>query len=97
MAGGEAVEQISLPGHRAGKVSHDRPGGVSAEAKSTGIVEFLHCPHERHVAVADQFEQRLRPADVLLGNRYHQAQVRPDDPILDDIGPHQQYLDVLEL
>src|SRR6185312_5935242 len=40
--------------NRTGVVFHDCPGGVSAELEAAAVIELLHGPHERQIAVADQ-------------------------------------------
>src|SRR5690606_13471316 len=56
----------------------DPPGGVGGELVSAGVVELLHRADEPQVALLDQVEQGQTAAQVALGDRHHQAQVRFD-------------------
>ena len=86
---------LMLVRNRAGEVLHDRPAGVRAELVAAGVVELLHGPDQRHVAVADQLEEVVRRADVPLGDRDHQPQVGADDLVLDRHGLVVQPLDLV--
>ena len=83
-----------LVGDGAGEVLHDRPTGVGAELVAPRVVELLHRPHQRHVAVADQLEEVLRRAHVPLGDRHHQPQIGADDLVL---GRHGLVVEPLDL
>ena len=101
LRGGLRVEQPLLPGDvsqtqvmlfrdRPGIVLHHRPGGVGAELGASGVVELLHGPHQRNVPVADDLEERRRPAHVLLGDAHHQPKIGADDPLPQCVNPLHQ-------
>ena len=96
---GDARLEPTLTPHFVGdaprKVLHDGPARVGAELVAQRVVEFLHGPHQRHVAVADQFEETVLAAGVPLGNGDHQAKVRRDDLVLDRHGIAVELLDAV--
>src|SRR5690348_4780501 len=52
------------------------PGSVSAEAVPAAPVIALDGSHQANVTFLDEIEQRQTPANVALGDTYHQTQVR---------------------
>ena len=59
--------------------------------------EMFHCPHQRHVSVADHLEDILIQPKVPLGDRYHQSKVsannlvsRGDDILVELLNPRHQ-------
>ena len=60
------------PGHRLA----DPPVGIRRELEAALVVELLDRPDQADVALLDQVEQAHPAADVLLGDRDDEAQVR---------------------
>jgi hypothetical protein len=60
----------------------DPPGRVGGELVAAGVVELLHRADQAEVTFLDQVEEHQPPADVALGDRHHQPQVRLDQPLL---------------
>ena len=81
---------------RAGEVLHDRPRRVGAELEPAAVVELLHRPHQRQVAVAHQVVDALPQRQLLLRLRVHEPLVATDegvaalaDAVLQLLHPHQ--------
>src|SRR5262249_21348991 len=97
MAGDESVPAVLLLGDRPGEVPHDRPARVGAELETPARVELLDGADQRHVAVGDQFEKVVRRPGILLGDRDDQAEVGPDDLVLEGQRLRLQPLDLIKL
>src|ERR687891_368919 len=67
-----------LVGHGPGDSLADPPGGVGGELEALPVVELLHGPHQAEVPLLGQVEEQHAPAEEPLGDRDHQAEVRPD-------------------
>lgn len=83
LTGPKSFAVLEFVGDRAGKVAHDGPGRIGAELVAPSVVKFVDCPHQGNVAVANQTKKIVARADVPLGDRHHQPQIRLDKTILD--------------
>src|SRR5216683_2173621 len=64
----------------------DPPVGVSGELEPLVVVELLDREDQAHVALLDQIQEAQAAAEVLLGDRDHQAQVGLSQPLLGLVG-----------
>ena len=60
----------------------DPPRGVRGELVPAGVVELLHRPDQAQVPLLDEVEEHQPAADVALGDRHDEPQVRLGQPLL---------------
>ena len=73
------ADRAGLVGDRTGDRLADPPRGVGGELEALRVVELLDRPHQAEVALLDEVEEVHAPADVALGDRHDEAQVRLDE------------------
>ena len=59
----------------------DPPRGIRGELVPAGVVELLHGADQPEVPLLDKVEEHQAAADVTLGDRHYQPQVRLDQPL----------------
>src|SRR5579859_6455887 len=78
------------PAHRLA----DPPGRVRGELVAARVVELLHRADQAEVALLHQVQDRHAAADVALGDRYDEAEVRLDQLALGGLAVQDQYVQI---
>ena len=86
------ADRAGLVGDRARHGLADPPGGVGRELVAAPVVELLDRADQAERPLLDQVEERQPPAQIALGDRDDEAQVRLDHLLL---GEHVAALDAL--
>jgi hypothetical protein len=60
----------------------DPPGRVRGELVALGVVELLDRANQAEIAFLNQVEEDKAAADVAFGDRYHEPEIRLDQPLL---------------
>ena len=75
------------------------PRRISGEFITPVVFEFLDRPHEPHIALLDEVEERKAPVDIAPGNAHHETEVglyelppRPVSHLLPEFYPPERLL-----